>query len=337
MNDNQISVHWSELPADELTRFWQDVDAGKQDNFLTEPVKKRTRRTRGDHSTRSKCEFPVWFRPAHYKKLSGELGHAYNRLVMFDKATGKTRLRVHVSRHPLFVTGRRKAGRKYGFRPERQRLIDALWPLLVSFCDAGKHTVGMCISRLAKELSAKDGKGNVIPETAVTVSRLSRLIEEQVRFGVLGLAEERAWDRESRSWLPVYVYITPAGFQMLGVDMDKLLKEQDKKLRHSAERERLIHEGAMCEHNDITPHKARQCWSGQKRRDALTYRRKKGAERKRANNLIKLPADERLHVMEKWVFKTLSHDEAYWCTPERLTQLAVQHLYQLDLALSPPD
>lgn len=337
MNDNQISVHWYELPADELTRFWQDVDAGTRDNFLTDPVKKRTRRTRGDHSTRSKCEFPVWYRPAHYKKLSGELGHAYNRLVMFDRATGKTRLRVHVSRHPLFVTGRRKAGRKYGFRPERQRLIDALWPLLVSFCDAGKHTVGMCISRLAKELSAKDGKGNVIPETAVTVSRLSRLIEEQVRFGVLGLAEERAWDRESRSWLPVYVYITPAGFQMLGVDMDKLLKEQDKKLRLSAERERLIHEGAMSEHDDITPHKARQCWSAQKRRDALTYRRKKGAERKRANNLIRLPADERLHVMEKWVFKTLSLDEAYWCTPERLTQLAVQHLYQLDLALSPPD
>jgi hypothetical protein len=164
----------------------------------------------------------------------------------------------------------------------------------------------------------------------VTASRLSRLIEEQVRFGVLGYTEERTWDRETRSWLPMYVYITPAGFQMLGVDMDKLLKEQEKKLRLSAERERLIREGAMSEHDDITPHKARQCWSGQKRRDALAYRRKKGAERKRANNLIKLPADERLHVMEKWVFRTLSHDEAYWCTPERLTQLAVQHLYQLD-------
>lgn len=337
MNDNQKPVHWSELPADELTRFWQGVDAGTQDDFLIVPAKKRTRRTRGDHSTRSKCEFPVWYRPAHYKKLSGELGHAYNRLVMFDRTTGQSRLRSHVSRHPLYVTGRRKAGRKYGFRPERQRLIDALWPLLVSFCDAGKHTVGMCISRLAKELSMKDVKGNVIPETEVTVSRLSRLIEEQVRFGVLGLAEERIWDRESRSWLPVYVYITPAGFKMLGVNMDKLLKEQEKKLRLSAERERLIHEGAMTEHDDITPHKARQSWSGQKRRDALTYRRKKGAERKRANNLIKLPADERLHVMEKWIFKTLSHDEAYWCTPERLTQLAVQHLHQLDLALSPPD
>jgi hypothetical protein len=78
--------------------------------------------------------------------------------------------------------------------------------VLISFCDAGKHTVGMCISRLAKELSAKDAKGNVIPETEVTVSRLSRLIEEQVRFGVLGLAEERTWDRESRLAANVCLY-----------------------------------------------------------------------------------------------------------------------------------
>ena len=210
MNDNQISVHWSDLPKDELTRFWQDVDAGTQGNFLIAPIKKLTRRKRGEHSTKAKCENPAWYRPEHYKKLSGQLGHAYNRLVKKDKETGQVSLRMHVSRHPLYVAGRRKAGRKYGFRPERQRLLDALWPVLISFCDAGKHTVGMCISRLAKELSAKDAKGNVIPETEVTVSRLSRLIEEQVRFGVLGLAEERTWDRESRSWLPTYVYMGSA-------------------------------------------------------------------------------------------------------------------------------
>jgi hypothetical protein len=162
VNDNQISVHWSDLPKDELTRFWQDVDAGTQGNFLIAPVKKLTRRKRGEHSTKAKCENPAWYRPEHYKKLSGQLGHAYNRLVKKDKETGQVSLRMHVSRHPLYVAGRRKAGRKYGFRPERQRLLDALWPVLISFCDAGKHTVGMCISRLAKELSAKDAKGNVI-------------------------------------------------------------------------------------------------------------------------------------------------------------------------------
>jgi hypothetical protein len=275
VNDNQISVHWSDLPKDELTRFCQDVDAGTQGNFLIAPVKKLTRRKRGEHSTKAKCENPAWYRPEHYKKLSGQLGHAYNRLVKKDKETGQVSLRMHVSRHPLYVAGRRKAGRKYGFRPERQRLLDALWPVLISFCDAGKHTVGMCISRLAKELSAKDAKGNVIPETEVTVSRLSRLIEEQVRFGVLGLAEERAWDRESRTWLPTYVYITPVGFQMLGVDMDKLFKEQEKKLRQSAEREQLIREGVMSEHDDVQAHSARKCWSGRKRQEALVYRRKK--------------------------------------------------------------
>ncbi|WP_332618249.1 plasmid replication initiator RepA [Enterobacter sp. 37] len=307
MNDNQISVHWSDLPKDELTRFCQDVDAGTQGNFLIAPVKKLTRRKRGEHSTKAKCENPAWYRPEHYKKLSGQLGHAYNRLVKKDKETGQV------------------------------SLLDALWPVLISFCDAGKHTVGMCISRLAKELSAKDAKGNVIPETEVTVSRLSRLIEEQVRFGVLGLAEERAWDRESRTWLPTYVYITPVGFQMLGVDMDKLFKEQEKKLRQSAEREQLIREGVMSEHDDVQAHSARKCWSGRKRQEALVYRRKKGAERKRANNLIKLPADERLHAMSEWIYRTLPPDEAYWCTSERLKALAIQHLYQLDLALSPPD
>ena len=81
MNDNQISVHWSDLPKDELTRFWQDVDAGTQGNFLIAPVKKLTRRKRGEHSTKAKCENPAWYRPEHYKKLSGQLGHAYNRLV----------------------------------------------------------------------------------------------------------------------------------------------------------------------------------------------------------------------------------------------------------------
>jgi hypothetical protein len=154
VNDKQISVHWSELPADDLTRFWQDVDAGTQDNFLVAPVKKRTRRTRGEHSTKAKCENPSWFRPEHYKKLSGELGHAYNRLVMFDKATGQPGLRTHISRHPLYVAGRRKAGRKYGFRPERQRLNDALWPCSSASAMA-ESTLSACVSRVWQELSPK--------------------------------------------------------------------------------------------------------------------------------------------------------------------------------------
>ncbi|WP_264757266.1 plasmid replication initiator RepA [Klebsiella pneumoniae] len=127
----------------------------------------------------------------------------------------------------MYVRERRRAGRRYGFRPEKQRLLDAIWPVLISFCDAGKLTVGMCISRLAKELSQKDSHGKVIPETEVTVSRLSRLIDEQVRFGVwLYLKKIAGTGNPVR--LPKYVYITALGFQMLGVDLEKLDAEQQK-------------------------------------------------------------------------------------------------------------
>ncbi len=112
----------------------------------------------------------VPYRPERYKALSGQLGHAYNRLVKKDPVTGEQSLRMHMSLHPFYVQKRTYAGRKYAFRPEKQRLLDAVWPVLVSFSDAGTHTVGMSVSRLAREISPKDSKGKVIPELEVTVS-----------------------------------------------------------------------------------------------------------------------------------------------------------------------
>lgn len=336
MTEKHNPQHWSQLSTEDQIRFWQGVDGGDVDSFLVAPEKKRTRRRRGEHSTKPKCENPSWFRPAHYKTLGGQLGHAYNRLVQKDSVTGEVRLRMHISLHPLYVKERRRAGRRYGFRPEKQRLLDALWPVLVSFCDAGKLTVGMCISRLAKEISPKDSQGKVIPETEVTIPRLSRLIDEQVRFGVLAVSEENTWDRESLSWLPKYVYITPLGFQMLGVDLVKLDAEQQKKLKQSEERRQLIEEGILQEDEELSPHAARQRWYRQKSLEALRFRRQRGAERKRANRLAKLPPDRQIHEMSRHILKTMPAEEAYWCTPERLQQLAIQNLYQLELALAPP-
>lgn len=105
--------------------------------------------------------------------------------------------------------------------------------------------------QLARELSPKDAKGKVIPETEVTIRRVSALIAEQVRFGVLGVSEETAWDRS-----PVNVcqstWITAAGFKMLGVDLMKLQEQQLKKLCESEERQALIKEGLLGEHEEIS-------------------------------------------------------------------------------------
>ncbi|WP_276525529.1 plasmid replication initiator RepA, partial [Shigella sonnei] len=97
-------------------------------------------------------------RPERYKALKGQLGHAYNRLVKKDPVTGEQSLRMRMSRHPFYVQKRTFVGRKYAFRPEKQRLLDAIWPVLVSFSDAGTHTVGMSVTRLAEEISPKDSE-----------------------------------------------------------------------------------------------------------------------------------------------------------------------------------
>ncbi|EPG5461731.1 plasmid replication initiator RepA, partial [Klebsiella pneumoniae] len=103
MTEQHNPQHWSQLDTEEQIRFWQGIDDGHVGSFLVSPEKKRTRRRRGEHSTKPKCENPSWFRPSHYKALGGQLGHAYNRLVEKDPATGQCRLRMHMSLHPFYV------------------------------------------------------------------------------------------------------------------------------------------------------------------------------------------------------------------------------------------
>lgn len=331
--------HWSQLDREEQIRFWQDVDSGESSTFLVPVIPKRTKRRRGEHSTRAKCEAPSWFRPAHYKKLGGQLGYAYNRLVIKDPKTGMLSLRIHMSRHPHYIQWRERAGRKNRFKPEKQRLLDAFWPILVSFCDAGTHTVGMCVSRLAKELSLKDSEGNIIKDTEVTVSRLSRLIAEQERFGTLSLSDEKRWDRESRTWLPKYVWITELGFRLLGVDVHKLAIEQEKALRKSQERQQLIDAGIMNEWDEISPHAARKRHAEKMVLQALKLRREKAGKSRRANRLATLPLDARIAAMSEHIRKTMPPEEAYYTSDDRLQKLAIRQLYQMDLFSSgaPPN
>ncbi len=54
--------------------------------------------------------------------------------------------------------------------------------------------------------------------------------------------------------------VTPAGWQMLGVDMVKLHEQQQKRLRESEIRQQLIREGVLREDEDISVHAARKRW-----------------------------------------------------------------------------
>ncbi|HCM9655482.1 replication initiation protein [Enterobacter mori] len=332
--------HWTQLPHNEQIDFWQRVDAGDNPSYLVPVETRKTRRQRGEHSTCPKCESPSWYRPLRYKRLPGQLGHAYNRLVTKNPETGLPALRLHMSRHPFYIQRRICAGRKNQFKPEKALLLDATWPLLISFCDAGTHTVGMCISRLARELSPKDSTGAVIPETEVTVSRVSRLIEEQVRFGTLGVSSEKMFDPETRTWLPKYVWITDVGFSMLGIDLIKLGKEQEKALRESRLRRELIEAGIMQEWEEISPHAARKRHAEKMTLQALRLRREKASLSKRARRLAPLPQDARIQAMSEHIRRTMPPDEAFFASShDRLEKLAIQQLALMEryLSDSPPD
>ncbi len=94
-------------------------------------------------------------------------------------------------------------------------------------------------------------------------------------------------------------------------------------------------EGLLGEHEEISVLRARKRWYEQRSREALQYRRAKGAARKRANRLARMPRDRQVYEMTCWLKKTLPADELYGYSKDKLEQLAVRHLYQLELSLNP--
>ena len=53
---NTRTNHWTQLVPEEQIRFWEDYEAGRATSFLVEPERNRTKRRRGEHSTKPKCE-----------------------------------------------------------------------------------------------------------------------------------------------------------------------------------------------------------------------------------------------------------------------------------------
>jgi len=248
-----------------------------------------------------------------------------NNLVMKDKATGQRRLRRSVSSDPYFVFLRKAAGRARNFRPERRALIDSLFPLLIQRADLGSWVVTVNISRLAAELSPKDVNGNVVFETSVTASRISRLLQELARFGLCELPELE-WDPVESYWMPRHLVLTDRFWQLCGVNMDKLLKQRNKRLE--AEHEGIIDAGSY-----ESLKLARSKWYDRMRMATLTYRREKAACEKKRKHLGRMPLDARRNSMASWLIKTHPNHELRNMDHQAFDRLIWQRLNQLELGL----
>lgn len=336
-----VNRHWSQLPLDEQIRFWeqraQQTTRTEQEKWQeysalnAEPVVRRPdRRGRGSHSVACLCSNPVYFRPERFKNLpAGEIAKAYNRLVKVDPQTGQTTLRIQMSRNPLFVQLRRAVGRERGFRPERRALIDAVFPLMLSCIDFTTHILTLNFSKMAEALSLRDGDGNVTDK--VTSCRISRLVDELIRFGVLEETDsrEKQWDAVNRRWFPKHVAFTERAWQMLNVNLDKLAADQQERLR--AEAEGILQPGEA-----ISVRAARARWMEKMRHSTLLSRREKALKSRMKRRLAEKPLDARLEAMAEHLIKTLPAEEQQSYSNRAFEKLCYEHLMQLNLHLSAP-
>lgn len=286
------------------------------------------RRHRGSHSTACKCPVPQYVRPAHYKALSKEHGRALRNLMTRDKITGEWVIRRRVSADPLFTFLRPQTGRKRGFYPERRNLFDALFILFMNKVDLATGIVTINTTKLAEELSPRDEQGNIIPEEAVTVSRVSRLITALVPFGVIEEPESE-WDIVNNCRFPKHIIITDAGWRLTGVDMDKLRAEQDA-------RRAAIQDGQLAPGETLSLKAARRRWYERCRHQTILSRRTRALEGKQRKKLAALPFDERKRQVSEDLMRSMKGQTGHM-THQQFEKLVWSQLYQLELvSLEPP-
>lgn len=286
------------------------------------------RRHRGTHSTACKCPAPKYIRPAHYKALSKEHGRALRNLIARDKTTGEWVIRRRVSADPLFTFLRPQTSRKRAFYPERRNLFDALFILFMNKVDLATDIVTINTTKLAEELSPRDEQGNIIPEEAVTVSRVSRLITALVPFGVIEESESE-WDVINNCRFPKHIIITEAGWRLTGVDMDKLRAEQDA-------RRAAIQDGQLAPGETLSLKAARRRWYERCRHQTILSRRTRALEGKQRKKLAALPFDERKRQVSEDLMRSMKGQTGHM-THQQFEKLVWSQLYQLELvSLEPP-
>ena len=293
-----------------LTSESDFADYREFSSFTAEPQKK-TKRRRGEHSTACKCPAPAYVRPENFSQLPGVLRKGYNRL-----------LKRRISRHPYFVQLREAAGRQRDFRPERQLLLNVIVLLLISGCDIATFAVVLNSSQIRKAISKKDAQGNVIESEAVTDSRICRILDELVRYGLIEPYRKQT-DPYSKTYLPRHVTLTEQFFKLAKVDLDALRSEQDIRLQ-------ALSEGILAPGETLSVKAARQRFLEEKTIQALKARRARAAEQKRLNNIAtEDDLDERQYQIAAWLLKT--RPETSGMSPDDFEHLVFHYLRQIKL------
>ncbi|MDO6406463.1 plasmid replication initiator RepA [Pantoea phytobeneficialis] len=171
------------------------------------------------------------------------------------------------------------------------------WSVFRHGPDRATWIVTVNIGRLAEELSPKDADRNVVPETRVEPSRLSRLIPELAWFGLIEMPELE-WDPIEKYWMPRHIRLTDRFWQLCGVNMDKLLAQRNARIE--TEGECKAEAGTSMSVREV-----RHQWYERARINTLRHRHIRSVRGKRRKRLAPLRIDERRQAISSWLIRTL--------------------------------
>lgn len=126
-----------------------------------------------------------------------------------------------------------------GFPKVRRDLLDAVFVLLISAADLATGIVVLNITEISRQLSPVRPDGSPDPSQYVVVSRLSRLLNELERFGILENPRPE-FDFTGKVRFPKHVIITDLGWSLTGIDMARFRHEREVRLNNEALKEAYL-------------------------------------------------------------------------------------------------
>ena len=292
-----------------------------------------SKRQRGHHSTRCLNPKPVYERAAHWNPLPGELGKTFKFCCKRD-----------VSCDPHFVHLKQTVGRQRHFKQIRRHLLNAFFQMCISRHSLVEGIIDLNLDAMAIELSKSqmrdpDTGDWIIVEEVMTVSRISRLINEVIiPFGLAFVQSDgdeadpnhgMVWDKVHRQWFPKVLVLTDDFYRIAGADLDRLNAQREQQLI-------FRNQGLSSEDEIITVREARKRMRQQIFRKSWELRKSNSVSQRKRNRLAGMTVDERKHEIAKELNKSLPSSELKELSSAQFSERVWKELHSLGLGVAHP-
>ena len=190
-------------------------------------TKKKTKRRRGNHSTKVKNANPFYEVPKSHEKRPKFIQDLVARAQKRD---------ITKSDEMYFLRVWHQKARTFYYHK-----VNAINALMQVFCEhVNMATFQIEISlrnasdaaglSTTSEAEIKKGKADPNYTPVVSISRASRALKTMVDYGLIKAPQEwQVWDKEAGQWIDKYYEATPLFFQVLGYKPETIEKERNKR------------------------------------------------------------------------------------------------------------